>query len=300
MGVLDGRVVIVTGAGRGMGRAHALALAGAGARVVVNDLGGDLGGQGDDVTYAQAVVDEIVAAGGEAVVNGANVADWEGAESLIRSAIDTFGGLDVLVNNAGILRDKVLVNLTEADWDAVINVHLKGTFAPTHFAAGYWRDQAKAGNEVRASVVNTTSPTGLHGNVGQANYGAAKAGIVGFTLTAAMELRRYGVRVNAISPGARTRMTEDLPGIAEVFAAPDDPNAFDKWSPANIAPFVVFLAAPDCTISGQVFGVQGGEVSQYQGWTLQERVSFDHQPTFEELELKFSDVPALGAGTGFF
>src|SRR5580765_8077937 len=206
---LSGKVAIVTGAGRGIGRAHALALAGAGAKVIVNDLGAALSGEGHDDTPAQQVADEIRAAGGEAAANGENVADFAGAERLVRQAVDELGRLDILVNNAGILRDRMLVNMDEADWDAVINVHLKGHFAPTRHAAAHWRDRAKAGDQVRALVVNTSSPTGVFGNVGQTNYGAAKAGIANFTIVAAQELGRYGVTVNCIAPNARTRMTED-------------------------------------------------------------------------------------------
>ena len=206
---LSGKVAIVTGAGRGIGRSHALALAAAGAKVVVNDLGGGLAGEGADATPAQQVVEEIRAAGGEAVANGENVADFAGAGRMIQQAIDDFGRLDILVNNAGILRDRMIVNMTEEEWDAVIAVHLKGHFAPTQHAAAHWRERSKAGEDVRARVVNTSSPSGVFGNVGQANYGAAKAGIAGFTVIVAQELQRYGVTVNCLAPNARTRMTEE-------------------------------------------------------------------------------------------
>ena len=205
---LTGKVAIVTGAGRGIGREHALALARAGAHVVVNDLGGSVEGEGADTAPSQQVVDEIQAAGGEAVANGENVADFAGAKRLVEQALDAFGRLDILVNNAGILRDRMLVNMEEHEWDAVIEVHLKGHFAPTRHAAAYWRERSKAGDEVRARVINTSSPSGVFGNVGQANYGAAKAGIAAFTLIAAQELGRYGVTVNCLAPNARTRMTE--------------------------------------------------------------------------------------------
>jgi len=211
-GICDGRVVIVTGAGRGIGRGHALEFARQGAKVVVNDLGGTMDGTGSDAGPAQQVVDEIRAAGGEAVASGDNVADWKGAERLVRTAIETYGRLDVLVNNAGILRDRMLVNMTEDEWDAVINVHLKGTFGPAHFAAEHWRERSKAGEEVDGRLINTSSTSGIFGNVGQTNYGAAKAGIASFTIIAAQELARYGVTVNAIAPGARTRLTENLGG----------------------------------------------------------------------------------------
>src|SRR5688500_15565199 len=210
MGINDGRVVIVTGAGRGIGRGHALAFAREGARVVVNDLGAEVDGSGSSTGPAGQVVDEIRAAGGQAVANGDDVSDWEGAQRLVNTAIETFGGLDVLVNNAGILRDRMLVNMTEDEWDAVVRVHLKGTFAPTRWAAAYWRERAKAGETNDARVINTSSTSGIFGNPGQTNYGAAKSGIAGFTVILAQELGRYGVTVNAIAPGALTRMTEGL------------------------------------------------------------------------------------------
>src|SRR5437016_11083406 len=218
---LDGKVAVVTGAGRGIGREHAIALAEAGAKIVVNDLGASLAGEGADTGPADDVVREIEALGGEAVANGENVADFAGAKRLIDRAIERLGRLDILVNNAGILRDRMLVNMEEHEWDAVVEVHLKGHFAPTRHAAAHWRERSKAGDEVRARVINTSSPSGVFGNVGQANYGAAKAGIAGFTLIAAQELGRYGVTVNCIAPNARTRMTEaafgELPPEAEGF-----------------------------------------------------------------------------------
>ena len=212
--ICEGRVAIVTGAGRGIGREHALLLAENGAKVVVNDLGGDAAGGGADTTPAQSVVDEIIAMGGEAVVNGANVADFDAAGEMVQQAIDTFGSCDILINNAGILRDRMMFSMTEGDWDAVINVHLKGTFAPSHHAASYWREKVKAGGEAFGRIVNTASPSGIYGNVGQSNYGAAKAGIAAFTIITAMELTKYGVTVNCLAPGAYTRMTKDLPGFA--------------------------------------------------------------------------------------
>ena len=241
----EGKVVIVTGAGRGIGRGHALEFARQGARVVVNDLGADVDGTGSSTGPAGEVVEEIRAAGGEAIANGENVADWAGARRLVNSAIEAFGGLDVLVNNAGILRDRMVVNMTEEEWDAVINVHLKGTFAPTHWAAAYWREEAKAGDPVNAAIVNTSSGSGIFGNQGQTNYGAAKAGIAAFTIICAQELARYGVRVNAIAPGARTRMTQGLrPGAAEVPA-----DRFDARAPENVAPTVVWLASDEASTS---------------------------------------------------
>jgi NAD(P)-dependent dehydrogenase (short-subunit alcohol dehydrogenase family) len=258
----EGRVAVVTGAGRGIGRGHALALARHGAKVVVNDLGAEVGGEGASLSPAQEVVEEIVAAGGEAVVDGHDVSDWAGAEALVATAVDAFGRLDVLVNNAGILRDRVLVNMSEAEWDAVVRVHLKGTFATCHFAANHWRDRVKAGEEVDGRIINTTSASGLYGAVGQANYGAAKAGIASLTIIAAQELERYGVAVNAISPGGRTRMTEPLGyGVG----IPED--KFDFADPENVAPMVVWLAGDEAHgITGQVFQASGGTVGVELGW----------------------------------
>jgi NAD(P)-dependent dehydrogenase (short-subunit alcohol dehydrogenase family) len=267
---LEGKVAIVTGAGRGIGRAHALALAEAGARVVVNDLGAALSGEGHDDTPAQQVVDEIRAAGGEAAANGENVADFAGAERLVRQAIDELGRLDILVNNAGILRDRMLVNMSEAEWDAVINVHLKGHFAPTRHAAAYWRERSKEGDEVRGRVINTSSPSGVFGNIGQTNYGAAKAGIAGFTIIAAQELQRYGVTVNCLAPNARTRMTEDT------FDMGDAPEGFDALDPANMSPLIVALSADEAQgITGQVFHVWGSAVNALRGWTAGELFAAD-------------------------
>src|SRR5438132_4222318 len=259
---LSGKVAIVTGAGRGIGRAHALALAEAGARVVVNDLGVSLAGDGADEAPAQQVVSEIKAAGGEAVADGENVADFAGAKRLVDHALEAFGRLDILVNNAGILRDRMLVNMEEDEWEPVIAVHLKGHFALTRHAAAHWRERSKAGDEVRARVINTSSPSGVFGNVGQANYGAAKAGIAGLTLIAAQELGRYGVTVNCIAPNARTRMTEsafgELPTVAD---------AFDPLDPANNSPIVVALCADEAQdITGQVFFVYGGAINCLRGW----------------------------------
>ncbi len=252
--------MVVTGAGGGIGRFHALEFARQGARVVVNDRGVARDGTGASASMAEQVVEEIRAAGGEAVADHNDVASMDGARDLIGRALAEYGGLDVLVNNAGILRDRTVTNMTEAEWDDVIRVHLKGTFAPTHVAANYWRDEHRQGRARRACIVNTTSTSGLLGNIGQSNYGAAKAGIASFTVITAMELHRYGVRVNAVSPGARTRMTEGL--IAEA----EDPG-FDPFDPAAIAPFVVWLgseASGDTT--GQVVGVTGGTVTVLEGW----------------------------------
>jgi len=283
MGALDNRVVIITGAGRGIGREHALFFAAEGAKVVVNDLGAGVDGSGDDRTPAQQVVDEIRAMGGEAVVNDDDVADWEGGRRLIAAAVDAFGDLDVLVNNAGILRDKMLVNMSAEEWDSVVHVHLRGHFVPTRHAAAYWREKAKEGRTVRASVVNTSSTSGLLGNPGQTNYGAAKAGIAAFTVIAAAELGRYGVRVNAIAPAARTRMTEQTPGLGDIVKAPHDPAAFDVWNPANVSPVVAYLAAESCPLTGKVLFVQGGIIRGFRPWTMVDALEKDDRWTVEEL-----------------
>ncbi|MFF4485775.1 SDR family oxidoreductase [Streptomyces sp. NPDC001544] len=262
-GICTGRVVVVTGAGRGLGRAHALAFAAEGARVVVNDLGVGLDGLPGPDSPAGAVVDEIRAAGGEAVAHGGDIATTEGAASLIRTAVRTYRRLDTLVNNAGFLRDRMLVNLDEDDWDAVLRVHLKGHFLPLKHAAAHWRAEAKAGRTPAARVVNTSSGAGLLGSVGQGNYSAAKAGIVGLTLVAAAELRRYGVQVNAIAPAARTRMTERT--FAETMAAPG--TGFDAMAPGNVSPLVVWLgSAASAGVTGRVFETEGGRITVMEGW----------------------------------
>jgi NAD(P)-dependent dehydrogenase (short-subunit alcohol dehydrogenase family) len=263
MTLCQDRVVIVTGAGRGIGRAHALAFAANGAKVVVNDVGVAVDGGGGSATPAQQVVDEIVANGGTATANTDDVADWDGAARLIDTALSAYGRLDVLVNNAGFVRDRMLVNLTEDEWDAVVRVHLKGHFAPLRHAAAHWRERSKAGDQPDARVVNTSSGAGLLGSVGQANYSAAKAGIVGLTLVAAAELARYGVTVNAIAPAARTRMTERT--FAEQMARPAD--GFDAMAPENVSPLVVWLGSTDSAgVTGRVFEVEGGKVSIADGW----------------------------------
>ena len=262
MGLLDGKVAIITGAGRGIGREHALALAKEGAKIVVNDLGGSTAGEGEDQTPAQSVADEIKAAGGEATANYSNVADFEQAGQMVRQAIDDFGRLDILINNAGILRDRMLVSMTEPEWDAVIAVHLKGHFAPTQHAASYWREQSKAGNPINGRVINTSSPSGVFGNVGQSNYGAAKAGIAAFTIITSQELGRYGVTVNCLAPNARTRMTENIFGDMDAPA-----EGYDPLDPANISPVVVALCADEAQgITGQCFFIYGGAVNVLKPW----------------------------------
>jgi len=261
MGLLDGKVAIVTGAGRGIGREHALALARTGARVIVNDLGASLAGEGRDASAAQSVVAEIEELGSSAVADNEDVADFAGAGRLVAHAVEEYGRLDILVNNAGILRDRMLVNMDEAEWDSVIHVHLKGHWAPTRHAAAHWRERSKTGEDLRARVINTTSPTGVFGNAGQANYGAAKAGIANLTIIAASELGRYGVTVNCIAPNARTRMTESA------FELPDY-EGFDPLAPANNTPIVVALCADAAQhITGQVFHIFGGAVNMLRPWS---------------------------------
>ena len=257
---------------------------------MVNDFGGALDGSASTATPAEEVVEEIKAMGGEAVANHDNVADWQGGARLVQCAIDTFGDLHVLVNNAGILRDRVLVNLSEDDWDAVINVHLKGHFVPTRHAATYWREQAKAGQTVKACVISTSSTSGLLGNVGQTNYGAAKAGIAAFTVIIAEELGRYGVRANAIAPAARTRMTESTPGLMDYVTKPSDAAVFDVWDPANISPLVATLAMEDCEATGQVFFVQGGTVRKFQNWTMTDTLEKNDRWSVSELA---AELPKL-------
>ena len=281
MGTLDGRVAIITGAGRGLGREHALLFAAEGAKIVVNDLGGANDGSGSDMTPAQQTVADIKGMGGEAIVNTDNVADWDGAKRMIDSAIEAFGDLDILVNNAGILRDRVLVNMSESEWDSVIQVHLKGHFAPTHHAAAYWREQAKAGITKPRNLVHTSSTSGLFSNPGQANYGAAKSGIATFSQICAKELSRYNVKSNAIAPAARTRLTMATPGLEDVMAAKD--GKFDEWDPANVSPLVAYLASDLCEFSGETFYVQGGQVTRVATWAMAEEIKQDDRWTVTAL-----------------
>jgi NAD(P)-dependent dehydrogenase (short-subunit alcohol dehydrogenase family) len=287
MGSLDGRVAIVTGAGRGLGRAHALLLAQEGASVVVNDSGGAPDGSGSAAGPSQQVVAEIVAAGGRAVASADDVTTAEGAARLVELAVGDFGGLDVLVNNAGVLRDRTLVNMSEAEWDDVIRVHLRGHFLPTKFAARHWRERSKAGQPVAASVVNTSSTSGLFGQAGQANYGAAKMGIASLTIIADMELRRFGVRVNAVAPAARTRLTADVPGSAEREAKAQQAIAETGWDPrdpANVSPFVAYLATANCRIAGRIFFLRGGQVSLLRPFTTATSLRKEGRWTVPELE----------------
>ena len=292
MGLLDDKVAIVTGAGRGIGRGEALLLAQHGAKVLVNDLGGEWDGSGADQRPAQLVVDEISAAGGTAAANYDDVADFAGAERLIRQAIDTWGTLDILVNNAGILRDRMIFNMSEADWDSVIRVHLKGHFAPTRHACAYWRERSKeTGGPVGGRIIFTSSTSGLLGNAGQSNYGAAKAGIAAFAQIVSMEMSRYGVTANAIAPAARTRLTE------ATFGEIKSEGSFDTWAPENIAPIVVFLATEQAaSITGQVFYTGGGSVQLYDGWGPVQEIERNERWTVEDLIDKvpgmFGDKPS--------
>jgi NAD(P)-dependent dehydrogenase (short-subunit alcohol dehydrogenase family) len=290
MGHLEGRVAIVTGAGNGLGREHALLLAAEGAKVVVNDPGIAGGADGADAGVAQQVVDEITAAGGEAVADTGYVNDFAAAKALVERAVDTFGDLHVLVNNAGILRDNTICRMTESDWDSVISVHMKGHFAPLHHAATYWRARTKAGHQVRASVVNTSSGSGLRGNPGQFNYAAAKAGIAAMTLVAARELDRYGVRVNSLAPVARTRLTLATPGLGEKIAVKD--GEFDSWDPANVSPVVAWLATENCRANAQMLMVRGGRVDVFDGWTERETHERDSRWTVKELEAALGHLPS--------
>ena len=293
MGALDGRVAVITGAGRGLGREHALLFAAEGAKVVVNDLGGGPDGAGSDSGPARQVADEIRAAGGEAVASTDDVTSADGAQRVIRQAIDEFGALHVLVNNAGILRDRTIVNMTDGEWDDVIRVHLRGHFMPARAAARYWRGQSKAGQDLRPSMINTTSTSGLFNNPGQANYGAAKTGITSLTIIAQRELDRYGVKVNAIAPAARTRLTMATPGIPEDFLRPPA-EGFDAMDPANVSPFVGYLATADCPIKGRIFYVAGGGIHLFQPFAIVDAVVKDGRWTIGELATeaaRLADVP---------
>jgi NAD(P)-dependent dehydrogenase (short-subunit alcohol dehydrogenase family) len=286
MGALDGKVAIVTGAGRGIGRGEALALAREGATVLVNDLGTALDGTTES-NHAQDTVDAIVAAGGKAIASTDDVASWDGARDLVHRAIDEHGRLDVLVNNAGVLRDSMSFKMDEEAWDTVIRVHLKGHFAPSRFAAEHWRERAKAGDDVRAAIINTSSEAGLYGGTAQANYVAAKAGIAGMTIGLARELKNYGVTVNAIAPRARTRMTEAV--LGDFGAVPED--GFDEWDPENVGPVVAWLASDDAAdVTGQVFVVFGGRLHLMEGWTMVGEIEQGEQWSVEAIAARRNEL----------
>jgi NAD(P)-dependent dehydrogenase (short-subunit alcohol dehydrogenase family) len=279
VGIVDGRVVIITGAGRGLGRAHALAFAAEGAKVVVNDLGASLQGDGTDVSPAEEVVAEIRAGGGAAIANGDDCSDNDGAARMVAAAIDHFGGLDTLVCNAGIVRDRMLVNMSVDEWDAVMRVHLRGMFCPFRHAVDYWRAESKAGRPRAARLITTSSGAGLFGSVSQGNYAAAKAGIATFTMVAAAELGRLGVLANTIAPSARSRMTEDA--FADMMRKPAE--GFDKMAPENVSPLVVWLGSDACSVTGRAFEIAGGELSVADGW--QHGEPFDKGARYEPDEI---------------
>ena len=295
MGLFDDKTAIVTGAGRGLGREEALLLASEGARVVVNDLGGSAAGEGADTGPAQAVVDEIVAAGGRAVANTDDISTWAGGEGVVRQAVEEFGQLDILVNNAGILRDRMSFNMEESDWDAVVQVHLKGHFVPSRFAAAHWRARSKAtGDPVNAKIVNTSSEAGLFGNAGQLNYAAAKAGIAAMTVVLARELARFGVRVNAVAPVARTRLLGTVAGLDDTTP---EPGQLDRWAPANVAAAVAWLVSDlSAGVSGQVLKVEGGLLRVMRGWSVGAEETSEDSWTIEGVDeaarRMFEQVPS--------
>jgi NAD(P)-dependent dehydrogenase (short-subunit alcohol dehydrogenase family) len=290
MGALDGRVAVITGAGNGIGRAYALRFAHEGAKVVVNSV--QPGPDGTDATSSAGVVaGEIRAAGGEALVHVGSVSEWDQGRRLIDLAVEAYGRVDALVNNAGFLRDKLIVNMAEDDWDAVLDVHLKGQFVPLRFAGEHWRARSKAGETFHASVINTTAGAGLHGNVGQANYGAAKAGAAALTVIAAREMQRFGVHVNAISPLARTRQLETVAALADTIRKPDDPSVFDQFDPDNLTPLAVHLASEACRVTGQVFNVFAGKIGVYQGWRVAEPFERNRRWTVDEVAEALAHLP---------
>jgi len=287
---LEGRVAVITGAARGLGREHALLFASQGARLVLNDMGAEPDGTNPSPEPVRTLAAEICAGGGEAVATSEDVSQWEGGARVIQAALDSFGELHVLVNNAGILRDRLIVNMTEQEWDSVVSVHLKGHFVPLRHAAAYWRQAYKAGRRLRPAVINTSSTSGLYGNPGQSNYGAAKAGVAALTTIAAGELARYGVRVNAVVPTARTRLTESTPGLAEMVSPPAEPDRFDEWDPANVSPLVAWLASESCPVTGQLIYAFGGTVAPMRGWSRGVGLQKTGRWTIEELAKRLPDL----------
>lgn len=299
-GRLSGRIAIVTGAGNGLGRAHAVYMAGQGARVVVNDLGGTVHGEGADATPAQQVVQEIREAGGEAVASGHDVSNWEEARELVQLAVDTFGDLHVLVNNAGILRDRTLANMSEDEWDAVIRVHLKGHAAPTKHAMAYWRRRNKEGHEVKSSVIHTSSIAGLAGNFGQANYSSVKLAVVALSRVVSLEGAAYGVRSNAVSPSARTRLALSTPGLGDEVAPPADPNVFDFFAPANVSPLIAWLAEERCPANSQVFHIGGNRLISMRLTEIVHDLETEGRWTPEEIDRQLSERLVEQTGLEFF
>ena len=290
MGTIDGRVVVITGAAGGLGREYARLFAAEGARLVVNDIGAARDGSGNDPRIVEDLAAEIAAGGADVVANAEDIATMDGARRVLEQALDSYGEVHALVNSGGLLRDRMFVNMDEEEWDDVIRGHLRAHFCPSRVLAAHWRDRSKAGSGVKAAIVNTTSNAGLLSQPGQSNYAAAKAGIAGLTITLADELSRYGIRVNAISPAARTRMTTEVPGMAEMVAAPSSADEFDVYHPANVAPVVVWLATADCAVTGAVLYAQGGEVRVMHGWHVAHTLDKGRRWTVEELHAELTPV----------
>lgn len=296
MGALDGRVVVITGAAGGLGREYARLFAEEGAQLVLNDIGAARDGSGNDPGVVQRLAADVAAAGADAVGNAEDISTMPGAQRVLEQALDTYGDVHALVNSGGMLRDRMFVNMAEEEWDAVVRGHLRAHFCPTRTVAGYWRDRSKSGHDVSAAIVNTTSNAGLFSQPGQSNYAAAKAGIAGLTITLADELSRYGIRVNAISPAARTRMTTEVPGMAEMVAAPASEDEFDVYHPGNVAPVVAWLCSATCRVTGRVLYSQGGQVRVLGGWHYTETVDKGSRWTVDELDAQLGKVLAPDAG----
>ena len=294
MGSLDGRVAVITGAAGGLGREYAALFAAEGARLVLNDIGAARDGSGNDPSIVQSLVDDIAGSGANAVGNAEDISTMDGARRVLEQALDTYGEVHALVNSGGMLRDRMFVNMDEDEWDAIIRGHLRAHFCPTRVLAGHWRDRSKANATVRASIVNTTSNAGLFAQPGQSNYAAAKAGIAGLTITLAEELSRYAIRVNAISPAARTRMTTEVPGMADMVAPPASPDEFDVYHPGNVAPVVAWLSTEHCPMTGGVLYAQGGEVRVLEGWHYAKTLDKGSRWTVEELDAQLTQVVGSG------